>query len=141
MYLLDTNALSEPFKRRPSAPFVARLEGARGIAKFTSAVCVMELRYGCARRPDGETLWRRIRQEVLERIVILPIDGPVGERAGDLLAAIHRRGRPRSTEDLLIAATCLVHRLTLVTRNRRDFADLAGLRVEDWMEEGKGTPP
>jgi len=48
--------------------------------------------------------------------------------------AFGRRGRPRSTEDVLIAATCLVHGLTLVTHNRDDFEDIPGLQSEDWME-------
>lgn len=133
MYLLDTNALSEPLKKKPSGPFLQRLEAARGSRKFTSAVCIMELRYGCARHKEGEELWRRIRRGPLERVEILPVSEDVAVRAGDLIAAVHRSGRPRATEDLLIAATALVHGLCLVTHNRRDFDDLPGLRVEDWM--------
>lgn len=133
MYLLDTNALSEPLKRGPSPAFMDRLEAARGRRKFTSAVCVMELRYGCARHPYGVRLWHRIRETVLSRLEVLPVDEAVAERAGDLQASLHRQGRPRATEDLLIAATCLVHGLTLVTHNRRDFADIPGVRFEDWM--------
>jgi tRNA(fMet)-specific endonuclease VapC len=35
--------------------------------------------------------------------------------------------------DLLIAATALVHNLTLVTHNIRDFANVPGLTVQDWL--------
>ena len=35
--------------------------------------------------------------------------------------------------DLLIAATALVYDLTLVTHNVRDFANVPGLRVQDWL--------
>jgi tRNA(fMet)-specific endonuclease VapC len=36
------------------------------------------------------------------------------------------------TLDLRIAATALVHDLTLVTRNQKDFSRVPGLRFEDW---------
>lgn len=133
MFLLDTNALSEPLKRRPSEAFMSRLEASRRDRRCTSVICAMEMRYGCARRPDGEALWSRIRRELLGRVEILPVDEAVAERAGDLMAAVRRKGRLRSTEDLLIAATGLVHGLTLVTHNIQDFVDLQGLRIEDWM--------
>lgn len=133
MFLLDTNALSEPLKRTPSSDFMIRLEAARKERLFTSAVTVMELRYGCARHAQGAKLWLRLTRELLDRVEVLPVDFPVSERAGDLLAAVHRRGRPRSTEDLLIAATALVHGLIVVTHNTRDFKDIPNLRVEDWI--------
>jgi tRNA(fMet)-specific endonuclease VapC len=37
-----------------------------------------------------------------------------------------------STHDLRIAAVCMVHSVTLVTRNRRDFEHIPGLSVEFW---------
>ena len=94
---------------------------------------VMELRYGCARHAQGVKLWERIDREILGRMEVIPVDSPIAGRAGDLLAAVHHRGRPRSTEDLLIAATALAHGLIVVTHNTKDFKDIPGLGVEDWM--------
>ncbi len=37
-----------------------------------------------------------------------------------------------STHDLRIAAICIAHSVTLVTRNRRDFEHIPGLSVEFW---------
>ena len=133
MYLLDTNALSEPLKRSPSQNFMRRLEAVRKERLFTSSITVMELRYGCARHVGGVKLWHRIEREILDRMEVLPVDSPIAERAGDLLAAVHHRGRPRSTEDLLLAATGLTLGLIVVTHNTKDFKDTPGLRVEDWM--------
>ena len=54
----------------------------------------------------------------------LPIDRAVAEQAGRI-----RRETSIRTPDALIAATALVHRLGLMTRNARDFEPVAGLRV------------
>lgn len=44
-----------------------------------------------------------------------------------------RKQKPRgSTHDLRIAAICIAHSVTLVTRNRRDFEHISGLSVEFW---------
>jgi toxin FitB len=66
---------------------------------------------------------RRIRR-LLEPMVDIAIDAAIAERAGRL-----RRGNSRRLPDALIAATALEHRLTLVTRNARDFEGIRGLKV------------
>ncbi len=66
---------------------------------------------------------RRIRR-LLEPMTDIPVDVVVAERAGRL-----RRGTSRRMPDALIAATALEHRLTLVTRNTRDFDGIRGLKL------------
>ena len=66
---------------------------------------------------------RRIRQ-LLEPMTELPVDRAVAERAGRL-----RRTSSIRLPDAIIAATALEHRLTLVTRNVRDFDGVRGLRL------------
>ena len=45
------------------------------------------------------------------------------------------QGRPVATADLLIAATALIHDLTMVTHNIDHFAHVPGLRTQDWLSE------
>jgi toxin FitB len=66
---------------------------------------------------------RRIRR-LLEPMTDIPVDTAIAERAGRLMRATGRR-----LPDALIAATALEHRLTLVTRNIRDFQGIRGLRL------------
>jgi predicted nucleic acid-binding protein len=66
---------------------------------------------------------RRVRR-LLEPMTELPVDGPVAERAGRL-----RRGSSLRMPDALIAAAALEHRLTLVTRNVRDFEAIPKLKL------------
>jgi tRNA(fMet)-specific endonuclease VapC len=133
-YLLDTNVLSELLRKRPMAVVAARLEGKSASELYTSVTCVMELRFGAARHPDGRVLWGRIVRELLPRVQALPIDTLVATRAGGMLAALEAAGTPIGTEDVLIAATAMVHGLTVVTRNLRHFRRVDGLIVESWWE-------
>jgi predicted nucleic acid-binding protein len=82
-----------------------------------SAITRAEL---CSGRGADE---RRVRR-LLEPVTDLPVDSAIAERAGRL-----RRDSRRRLPDALIAATALEHRLTLVTRNLRDFEGIRGLKV------------
>jgi len=70
------------------------------------------------------------QEQAVERLLApfgqLDIDTRVAERAGRI-----RRQTQLFTPDALIAATALVHRLRLVTRDRRDFERVDGLRLAE----------
>src|SRR5262245_41580321 len=67
----------------------------------------------------------------LESFLILPVDARVADEFDRLLQAKRLKiGRA----DLLIAATTLAHRATLVTRNQKDFRKVPGLRLENWVD-------
>lgn len=92
----------------------------------------MELRYGCALKRDSR-LWSRIGREILSGVQILPFGEDEAGRCGDILAALAKAGSPVGVEDAQIAATALVHGLTVVTGNAKHFRRIAGLAVEDWL--------
>lgn len=127
LYLLDTNVISEPTKKRPSAEVLAWLAGVALEATAVSLVTIAEIRWGI-RQPI-----RSDRRDQLQRwfdTVVLPayetrtldVTRDVIECWFDLASRTQAVGRPRDLRDLLIAATAVTHQLTLVTLNARDFA-------------------
>ena len=131
-YLLDTNVLSELIRRRPSPSLLDRLAQVPPTELFSSSISVMELKFGAARHPQGESLWERIEGELLTRVVIIGIGAVEAVRAGEVLSDLEAGGTPIGVEDVLIGSTALVHDLTVVTRNVKHFERIADLDVENW---------
>lgn len=119
-FLCDTNVLSELSRAAPDRRVLRWAEGvSEGIA--LSVVTVEEIYFGLTRRPQPR-LQGWFEAFLARRCTVLPIDGEVARRAGQLRGRLSAEGKTRTQADMLIAATVWVHRLTLVTRNQRDFA-------------------
>ncbi|CAM3056194.1 type II toxin-antitoxin system VapC family toxin [Tsukamurella hominis] len=128
-YLLDTNVVSEPVKRRPNQAVVEWLAGV-GNSGYLSVLTIGELRRGermLARRDprqaEAVATWIAGIEDAY-RDQIIDLDIPAATRWGEISAA----GRTPPIVDALIAATALAHDLTLVTRNVQDFEGL-GVRT------------
>lgn len=133
MYLLDTNILSELIKKRPNPNLLSHLRSKPAHELFTSCVCVMELRFGSALREDFEIFWQKINREILSRINVVPFGELEALTAGDLLADIRKNGRSIGMEDVMIAASAIANKYTVVTANTRHFSRIKGLSVENWL--------
>ena len=133
MYLLDTSILSELIKRRPNEALIRQLREKPAETLFTTVICVMELRYGVSLRPDHQSFWQRIEQEILGRVQVLGFNRSEALIAGDLLAQLKRAGKPIGLEDVLIGAVARTHGYTVVTHNVRHFRSLPEVSVEDWF--------
>jgi predicted nucleic acid-binding protein len=72
--------------------------------------------------------------DLLSAVAILSVDERVARLCGDVRAQLLDLGKPTATTDLLIAATALVHDLTVVTHNVKDFLGVPKLRVVDWLQ-------
>jgi predicted nucleic acid-binding protein len=135
-YLLDTNVVSETRRRRPDPRVIRWLEASGPDAHFVSVLTLGEITKGIAqhrrRDPQGADRLARwlggLRTLFTERILV--VGDAEATRWGDLAG---RAELP--VIDGLIAATALVHDLTLVTRNTRDFA-LTGARLLDPWQTG-----
>ena len=135
VYLLDTNAISEPLRPSPNANLLSRIEENEGRLAIASVVW-HELLYGCWRLPESrrsEAIKRYLIEVVLETLPILPYDVRAAQWHSAERVRLVRAGRPPSLADGQIAAIAAVHGLTLVTANTADFADFEGLEMTNWL--------
>ena len=133
MYLLDTNVISELRKAKAGKAdpkVVAWAERIPAPNLFLSVITLLELETGLLLIERRDLLQGVILRCWLETQVIpafseriLPVDTPVARRC----ARLHVPD-PRSDRDALIAATALIHDLTVVTRNVADF-EPTGVRI------------
>lgn len=121
-YLVDANVLSEPTRPDPNAKVIEWLRGnERDIS--VDPIIIGEIRFGIHLLPAGRRR-RRLEHwfdEGIGRLHCLPFEMATGLRWAKLLADLRSAGQSMPIKDSLIAATALVHGLTVVTRNARDF--------------------
>ena len=130
-YLVDANVLSEPTKPSPNSHVVDWLRTHEpDIA--VDPVILGELRFGILIVPKGKrrTALERWFDTGVGRLHCLPWEADSGLQWAELLANLRKAGKSMPIKDSVIAATALVHDLTVATRNRIDFAK-AGVRVID----------
>ncbi|MCY4451054.1 MAG: type II toxin-antitoxin system VapC family toxin [Immundisolibacterales bacterium] len=137
MFLLDTNVVSELRKvgdGRADARVTAWISEHDAASFYVSALTLMELEIGILHiegrdSEQGERLrgWmvRHVLPEFLERT--LPVDAPIALKC----ARLHVPD-PRSERDALIAATAIVHGMTVVTGNRADFEATGVALINPW---------
>ena len=97
-----------------------------------SAVSLAEL-YTWVLRSKSPPKYHHGLIALLSDMTILDVDHDVAQKFGDVRGQLLDRGQPVSGMDLLIAATALVHGLTVVTHNTRHFAKIPGLTLADWL--------
>jgi len=121
-YLVDAHVLSEATKPAPNSKAIEWLR--RNERELVvDPIILGEIRFGIHLLPAGQ---RRRRLETwsdagVARLVCVPWDAQTGLRWAELLAQLRRSGQALPIKDSLIAATALVHRFIVVTRNTRDF--------------------
>lgn len=133
--LLDTDHVS--LHERGHFPVRARLASFSSEEVAVSIVTVEEMLRGrlaiLARRSEGEArvhAYTKLLETVqfLSSVPVVPFDMACEQQLQALRAMRLRVG----SRDLRIAATALVHSVVVITRNRRDFEQVPGLRLDDW---------
>ena len=132
-YLLDTNTVSEPTRKRPDPKAAAWLRAVDQAALYVSVLTLGEIENGITklarRNPEAAStlsVWAQvIRLDFSDRIVA--IDMEIAATWGRISAE-----RLIPVIDGLLAATALVHGMTLVSRNVRDFSNTGVTVLNPW---------
>jgi predicted nucleic acid-binding protein len=137
MFILDTNVISELRKAgdgKADANVVAWLSSVDAGTLYLSAITLMEIELGVLRIERRDPLQGvKLRAWVDHRILpefedrTLSVDSAVALRCAPLHVP-----DPRPERDAFIAATGLVHGMTIVTRNLADFAPIGVPLVNPW---------
>lgn len=122
-YLVDANVLSEATKPKPNAAVIEWLRK-NETSIVIDAIVFGEISFGIQLLPNGKRR-KRLEQwfnEGIGKIHCLAWTSETAARWARLLADLRKAGKAMPIKDSLVAATALLHDLTVVTRNEPDFA-------------------
>ena len=139
MLVLDTNHLREYVNASALGSRLRdRMDESLADA-FTCIVAVEESMQGwlallhrTAPGPEQIRIYARFQNDIgaMSKLVILPFD----EDAATMFLILRKEHPRAGTMDMKIAAICLVHDATLLTRNLTDFKNIPDLRMENWLD-------
>lgn len=130
MILLDTNICIYIINAKPAA-VLERFKRYRLAEIGICSVVAAELAFGVAK--SGSARNRKALEMFLAPLTLLPFDERAAWAYGDLRSDLERRGTPIGSLDTMIAAHALSQQATLITNNTREFAQVPGLHVENWV--------
>ena len=137
--VLDTNHYVELIDGSPLSLNLSRRVSEAQVDVFTSIITVQEITQGWLAEINRHRVghlqlpaYWQFQHNIAAfcKITILPFDEDAAKAFGDLQQQRIRIG----TMDLKIAAICLAHDATLLTRNLVDFEKVPGLRAENWLD-------
>ncbi len=136
--ILDTNHISAVDRYEAVAREFERRAILSGVELFISVISVEEIMRGWLallasrkKRQDEIGVYHRLKRstEMFAQWEILEWD----EEALGIFEGLRRQKLKMSTADMKIASIVLAHDALLLTQNRDDFANVPGLRMENWL--------
>ena len=137
MFILDTNVISELRKAKSGKADSKVMAWAAAInadVLFLSAITILELEMGVLQAERKDPLQGNLLRSWLDNQVLTAFDGKilvVDAAVAQRCARLHVPDRS-SERDALIAATALVHGMTIVTRNVSDFETSGVDLINPW---------
>ncbi|MBP7257340.1 MAG: PIN domain-containing protein, partial [Chitinophagales bacterium] len=129
-YLLDTNICVHFLRGKFEMDKILKEKGLENC--YISEVTVLELRFGAENSKDKDKSHKAV-DVFLKGIVIVPIYGSIKKYAEEKVR-LNKIGKPQNDEfDLLIGVTAIENKLILVTENKKDFQNLLGIDIENWI--------
>ena len=126
--VLDTNICSAYLKNKPGILHRFVQYGGR---LYIPSIVLGELLAGAIKENSQQRL--EVIQKFSDQLTVLNFDRKCAEKFGEIRGVQLRTGRKTKILDFMIACIALAHDFTLVTNNTKDFEDIPGLRIEDWL--------
>lgn len=87
---------------------------------------------------SGTPSWKRFIKlerwiDLLQEVQVIDFDSTCAEMFGRVRGTLLQQGIAVPTTDLMIASAALVHGLTMVTHNTKDYQNIPGLHLDDWL--------
>jgi predicted nucleic acid-binding protein len=128
--ILDTSIWIDVERGRLTSRDIASVTGEEPV--YCVPPVIAELEYGVHRASnDAQKNRRAVALARIRKKPCLTIDKDTAEVFGRITASLDKRGKPSTyrTHDLWIASVAIQHNLSVLTRNRSDFADIPGLKL------------
>ncbi|MGH3560923.1 MAG: type II toxin-antitoxin system VapC family toxin [Mycobacterium sp.] len=137
MILVDTNVISEPLRKAPTAQVITWINAQPLETLYLSTVTVAELRFGVAALPAGRRR-NRLAEGLETRVLplfagrVLAFDLPASQAYADLMARARAGGIAIGVADGYIAATAAANRMAIATRDITAFEAVGIPVVNPW---------
>ncbi len=130
MMVADSDVLIDALRGKDPAASRIALELETG-ALATTAISVFELRSGAKKAAEHRKVDR-----LLAALQVLPFDSAAAAAASKVRLALEAEGLGIGMADYLIAGICLARSSILLTRNRKHFERVPGLRLGNLTDSG-----
>lgn len=125
---LDSDVLIEHLRNLPDAVEKIRKLEKDGYTLFTTTINSFELYYGACKTEKREKNILAV-EELLKRLILLPLDHPSSRAAAEVLEKLDANGKRIEFRDALIAGIALTNGLPITTNNIKHFKEIDGLRL------------
>lgn len=136
MIIADTNVISEVMKPAPDKQVLQWWHRTTEETVAITAMTLSELHAGIMLLPDGhrrDSLAKALDTTIQNQMVI-PFDAQAAFQFGVVVSLRRQLGKPISTVDAQIAATCRAYSATCATRNIKDFSGTGVTLLNPWEE-------
>ncbi len=124
-YLLDTDVIINSIRGIEQVT-----DSVKKSSTFISSITLCKLVYGAHKSINTEKSLQQVKRFLRDiSIEIINVDMDIAYTFGKIKADLERKGRRIEDFDLLIAATSIENKLTLVTNNKKHFSCIKQLKI------------